>query len=162
MTAALVKFPRSLKTKTILGQDRALLLAAPFAFISDTHGRIDLPTGFFTDLASIPRLFWRVFPPAGKYTAAAIIHDFLYANQSTEENKSDNILLTRAEADAIFLEAMEALGVNWLTRSTIYRAVRMGGGGAWRDNYSKRTGLPYPSKPSARLPDFYRQRHIKR
>lgn len=30
-------------------------------------------------------------------------------------------------ADKIFLDAMEEIGVNWLTRKTIYRAVRLGG-----------------------------------
>jgi hypothetical protein len=32
-------------------------------------------------------------------------------------------------ADKIFLDAMEEIGVGWLTRKTIYLAVRLGG---WR------------------------------
>ncbi|WP_052362279.1 DUF1353 domain-containing protein [Geminisphaera colitermitum] len=162
MTAALVKFPLPLRTETILGEDRSLLLLEPFVFESSTLGTITVEAGFDTDLASIPRVFWRVFPPAGKYTAAAVIHDLLYWYQATEKHNTPEIHIMRKQADAVFLEAMDDLGVNWLTRHTIHRSVRIGGFSSWKNNYEKRTGLPYPSKPSARLPDFYRQRHIKR
>ena len=39
---------------------------------------IIVPKGFITDLASVPRFFWRLFPPGGVYNEAAIIHDYLY------------------------------------------------------------------------------------
>lgn len=162
MSANLKQFPLPLVTRTILGRERAIVLEKPFTFESTRLGQIEILAGFFCDLASIPRLFWRIFPPAGKYTAAAIVHDFLYWNQATAENATNNILITRDDADATFLEAMEALGVGWFTRKTIYRAVRIGGSSSWSDNYEKRTGKPYPTTPSARLPDFYRNRHTKR
>lgn len=38
---------------------------------------------------------------------------------------------SRAEADAIFREAMEVVGVSAWRRFVMYRAVRMGGGGGW-------------------------------
>ena len=37
-----------------------------------------VPTGFVTDLASIPRVFWSVLRPDGEYAYAAVIHDYLY------------------------------------------------------------------------------------
>jgi len=74
-----------------------------------------------TDLASIPRGLWNVFPPIGDYDWAAVIHDSLYTNQS----------VTRERADSILLEAMEATKVGWWTRRTIYLSVRMGGRGIW-------------------------------
>jgi hypothetical protein len=159
--SALEKFPLPLLTRTILGEELSIVLETPFAFDSARLGRIDIPKGFFSDLASVPRLFWRLFPPSGKYTAAAIVHDFLYYNQSAQVNVTDALHLARADADATFLEAMEALAVAWITRQAIYRAVRIGGGAAWKTNYKKRTGKPYPKHPDP-IPDSYRRRHIKR
>lgn len=77
-----------------------------------------------TDLASIPRGLWNVLPPIGDYDWAAVIHDALYTDQR----------VTRARADAILLEAMEATHVGWFTRRTIYAAVRIGGGGVWEQH----------------------------
>jgi len=39
--------------------------------------------------------------------------------------------ITRKEADAIFLEAMQVAGVNWFSRHVIYSGVRAGGMVAW-------------------------------
>ena len=57
--------------------------------------------GFITDFASVPRFLWVLFPPDGKYTQAAVLHDRLYANP----------LYTRKKSDYIFYEAMGVLGV---------------------------------------------------
>ena len=84
---------------------------------------IAVPAGFITDFASVPRFFWRVLPPTGPYGKGAVIHDFLYSGQPPSYD--------RARADAIFLEAMAVVGVNWLTRYTMYAAVRVGGGAVW-------------------------------
>ncbi|MDR1281673.1 MAG: DUF1353 domain-containing protein [Opitutaceae bacterium] len=145
MSAVLEKFPLPLLTRTLLGEERSIVLEKPFEFESARLGRINIPTGFFSDLASVPRLFWRLFPPSGKYTAAAIVHDFLYYHQSAQVNETDSVLIARADADAVFLEAMEALETGWFTRHAIYRSVRIGGFIAWKTNYKKRTGKPYHS-----------------
>lgn len=75
---------------------------------SDTFVRI--PNGYLTDGASVPRIFWNIIPPWGKYGQAAILHDYLceYLQVETAEGKRD---ITRKECDAIFLEAMLVLGV---------------------------------------------------
>ena len=62
---------------------------------------ISVPEGFQTDFASVPRIFWVILPPDGKYTQAAVVHDFIYNKQ----------IRSRKEADRIFLEAMQVLGV---------------------------------------------------
>jgi len=82
---------------------------------------IVVPTGFETDFASVPRIFWRVVPPWGRYSPAAVVHDYLYATAP----------VSRKEADKIFLEHMKTLKVKWWRRKAMYRAVRMGGGFAW-------------------------------
>ena len=84
--------------------------------------RFAVPANFITDFASIPRIFWRLFPPTGKYGKAAVLHDYLYAHNG----------VTRSEADGVFLEAMEELEVGWLTRHTLHKAVRAGGWLPWK------------------------------
>lgn len=76
--------------------------------------KIIAPRGFITDLASIPQPFRGVFNVNGLLRAPAVIHDWLYCSQR----------YSRAEADAIFLEAMEARGISWVTRYAAYSAVR--------------------------------------
>lgn len=75
---------------------------------------IHVPKGFETDFASVPRILWRVFTPWGKYRKAAVLHDFLYRKSSG---------FSKVTGDAIFLEAMELLGVDWWTRTLVYWGV---------------------------------------
>lgn len=80
---------------------------------------VRVPAGTITDLASTPRLLWVIFPPHGQYAKAAIIHDYLY----------DKAIGSKPLADAIFLEAMEVLGVPRWRRVLMYWAVRLFGRG---------------------------------
>lgn len=75
---------------------------------SDTFVRI--PNGYLTDGASVPRIFWNIIPPWGKYGQAAIVHDYLceYLEVETPTGKRK---ITRKECDDILLEAMKVLGV---------------------------------------------------
>ncbi|EOG5721796.1 DUF1353 domain-containing protein, partial [Salmonella enterica] len=88
----------------------------------DNSDIISVPAGFITDLATIPRIFWTILPPDGKYAKAAIIHDYLY----------DNALRTKKEADLIFLDGMTVLGVPKWKRTVMYWAVRVFGIGRYR------------------------------
>lgn len=97
-------------------------LNAPFSYDSSV-GRIDVPAGFVTDFASVPKLLWNVLPPFGRYGNAAIIHDYLYRTQG---------YASKPVADAIFLEAMKALGVSRLTRTLMYYAVSLFGGHSYK------------------------------
>lgn len=99
---------------------------APFeyhvgSYPSDTV--ISVPAGTVTDLATVPRLLWAVFPPHGRYAKAAIIHDYLY----------EQAIGSKAYADRTFLEAMTVLGVPSLTRAVMYWSVRLFG----RGNYTE-------------------------
>lgn len=93
-------------------------------------GTIRVPTGFKTDLASIPQFLWNVLPPVGRYDRAAVLHDYLYQHNGC----------TRAEADAVLYEAMYVLGVDRFTRWTIYAGIRIGGWKVW-DKYRKQPSL---------------------
>ncbi|MGH8083501.1 MAG: DUF1353 domain-containing protein [Lysobacter sp.] len=90
----------------------------------ETLPPVRVPVGFVTDFASIPRPFWSLIPRDGQYTFAAIIHDFLYWDQS----------MPREQADLVFKYAMQDFKVPAATISIIHKAVRVGGGGAWKGN----------------------------
>mgnify|MGYP005856953373 CR=1 FL=1 len=81
---------------------------------------IAVPTGFVTDLASIPRLFRSLIPVNGSHRAPAIVHDYLYA----VGGKFRGVEIKRKDADKIFKEAMKIAGVGWFKRQTMYGAVR--------------------------------------
>jgi hypothetical protein len=72
-------------------------------------------TGFFTDLASVPRFLWWLFPPYGKYTRAAIIHDYMLCIGA----------VSRKEADHCFRQQLEISKVSYLTKQSMYIAVRL-------------------------------------
>lgn len=96
-----------------------------FSLSDDSSDVISVPAGFVTDLASVPRIFWTLLPPDGKYAKAAIIHDYLY----------DNALRTKREADRIFLDGMTVLGVPRWKRTIMYYAVRLFGRGMYTNRY---------------------------
>ncbi len=77
---------------------------------------IDVPAGYRTDFASIPRLFWRVLPPAGKYGKAAVIHDWLC-------DVNPKLCDHKLAAD-VFNEAMAVLGVGKMKRWIMVSAVK--------------------------------------
>jgi hypothetical protein len=89
-----------------------------------SFAEVTVPTGFVTDFASIPQLFWSLLRPDGEYAHAAVIHDYLYWSQTR----------SREEADSIFKIAMEDLEVDPKTVSALYEAVHLFGVGAWTEN----------------------------
>ncbi|MGB7601258.1 MAG: DUF1353 domain-containing protein [Candidatus Sulfotelmatobacter sp.] len=88
------------------------------------YEKVDVPVGFVTDFASIPRVFWSFLPTDGDYAYAAVIHDFLYWTQSRP----------REVADQIFRMSMQDFKISSATIEVIYQAVRLGGGSAWSEN----------------------------
>ncbi len=82
--------------------------------------------GFMTNFASVPRFFWRIFPPWDKYGPASIIHDYIYGNPV--------IQVSRKDADTIMYEIMKQDGVSAWKRMLIYYTLRVFG----FPNYSKR------------------------
>lgn len=101
---------------------RSWILLTPFLWRPDEEDGVAVPAGFITDFASVPRVFWRLYPPvAGKYAPAAVLHDYLYAKGMRDRKACDEVLSA----------AMKDLSVGWTTRSAIYRAVRIGGGKPW-------------------------------
>jgi hypothetical protein len=90
---------------------------------------VEVPIGFVTDLASIPRIFWSLLPTDGSYTFAAIVHDYLYWTQP----------VPRDVADKVFLFGMDDLKVPSYISGQIYTAVRARGHIAWEQNQTLRS-----------------------
>jgi|TARA_R110002094_G_scaffold153354_1_gene140869 hypothetical protein len=92
-------------------------LLAPLKYYSTVLNKtIEVPTGFFTDFASIPRVARVFITGHGQDRWAAVVHDYLYS-----------VGYDRRTADVIFLEAMAVSGVGFFKRRLMYRAVRTGG-----------------------------------
>jgi hypothetical protein len=102
--------------------------------VGQTDTTITDPKGFVTDFASIPQAFWATgLSPNGRYSKAAIVHDYLYWMQGCTRKQADNILMI----------AMKESEVDVPTRTAIYEGVRFGGDSAWDGNASERArGLP--------------------
>lgn len=99
-------------------------LTAPVTFYSAIlKKRITAPKGFEHNGPSFP-LIW-----GGDGEAAAAIHDFMYANPK---------LYTRAQADDVLREALDAEGMNWLRRNGWWLMVRAGG---WK-HYGRKKAPP--------------------
>ena len=59
--------------------ERQFELTRPLIY-EDSRGVLwEVPAWFKTDLASVPRIAWYLFPPSGEYAAAAALHDYLTA-----------------------------------------------------------------------------------
>lgn len=100
-----------------------------YAIGSENSGKtVDVPRGFSTDFASVPFFLWFILPKWGKYGNAAVIHDFLYYDQS----------ISRHAADDIFAEAMTVLEVPFWKKFLLYAGVRLGGWWAWWLNSRKK------------------------
>jgi hypothetical protein len=89
-----------------------------------------------TDFASVPRVFVWFLPRYGRYTKAAILHDYLWRSQAASGQVS------WIDADAVFRRAMRELEVPFLRRWMMWAAVRWaaltkprGLEGWWRESW---------------------------
>ena len=99
----------------------------------DNGTAITVPAGFEFDLSSVPRPFWSLIAPFELSIVAPLMHDFLYRHGGKPPAGIDPPrAYTRAEADRMFLEIMEAESVPTWRRVVAYAATRVFGGHAWR------------------------------
>jgi hypothetical protein len=110
---------------------RIFQLTESFRYHSSV-GTIRIPKGFYTDGASVPKIFWSLLDPWSNFFSSAIVHDWLYSKDSNDIFP----VADRKEADLIFKEAMFNAGVGWITRETVYRAVRLGGWASYKKKHS--------------------------
>jgi hypothetical protein len=114
------------------------------------YSRVDVPAGFVTDFASIPRVFWSLLPTDGDYAYAAVIHDYLYWTQ----------IQPRATSDQIFRMAMQDFKISIWKIETIYEAVRLAGASAWTANAKQKASgegrilKMFPTDPTTSWSDW--------
>lgn len=102
--------------------NRKWKLMAPLSYYSRKYKKLIIaPIGTVTDFASVPRIFWSIFPPDGRYTRAAIIHDFLCNARKNGQLPE----LTREDIDYILYEAMLDIGVPKQSAIFIYAGVSL-------------------------------------
>jgi len=93
-------------------------------YIDDSATKwVYVPKGFLTDGASVPRPFWWLIPPMGKYAQAAVVHDIL-CERGIAYKEEVGFHVDRDEANKIFYHAMEVLGVPKIQRKLMYWAVK--------------------------------------
>jgi hypothetical protein len=76
-----------------------------------------VPSGYITDLASIPKAFFLLDPADKAWAAPAVMHDWL-----CDEARAGRI--TMKEADALFFEALRDNGVSYVTAMAFWVFVR--------------------------------------
>jgi hypothetical protein len=108
----------------LLDDDEVWVLDAPLVYQSDLVGRVEVPKGFQTDLASVPRVpivFWFY---GGRAHREGVVHDYLYRIDS-------NPGVDKSIADKVFFEAMECRGKGIFVRWPMYWGVKFGGFGSY-------------------------------
>lgn len=114
-------FLTDLEDKEIPGKPDEHYLTAVLSYWSDVTGsQEDVPIGFSSDYASVPRapLVYELFGGDIGGDPAAVLHDFLYSTRK----------YPRAKCDAVFHEALIACGVPAWKAWAMWAGVRAGGG----------------------------------
>lgn len=116
------RFLTKLRLESAVDGSDAKVLTDPLAYESEVAGRIFVvPTGFSTDLASVPRLPLAYLLFGGVGDAAAVVHDYLYTTHQ----------VSRKVADDVLIEAMKVSGVAGWRRLPMWLAVRLFGCLRW-------------------------------
>lgn len=123
------KFLSGLDAK-LKDDDCVWVLAAPLVYESDIIGKVEVPTGFETDFASVPRVPIAYMLFGDRAHREAVLHDYLYRTDSIP-------VTTRSQADDVFLEAMAERGKGFFVRYAMFYGVRIAG---WTAYHKKRVG----------------------
>lgn len=102
------------------------VLNSPYVVVSDTLGRIEIPTGFVSDFNSVPWLLTNILPKI-QHPAAAWPHDFLY-----QKGELNGVKVQRIDADRVHREFLIwGLAAPWKV-AAMYDGLRLGGWVPWR------------------------------
>ena len=116
-------FENELDLRSLPEKDAWRVLAPLFYRIKGDR-LIVVPVGYETDLASVPRIAWRIVPrDQAEARRPAVVHDYIY----THLTKS----FTKKEADQVFYDALLEEGLSTPLAWLMWCAVRIGGRGNW-------------------------------
>jgi hypothetical protein len=122
------KFLTELRAPLKNGSETVYVLEESLIYQSDLAGRVEVPTGFETDLASVPRLPLVYWAFGGRAHREAVIHDCLYLIDS-------NPGVDCSIANKVFLEAMKARGKPFYVYYPMYLGVKLGGFASYHKRY---------------------------
>jgi hypothetical protein len=106
--------------------DGKWIILEPLIYVSPhvlSGYRFEVPAKFYTDFASVPRIFWNIISPYGKHGRSSVLHDYLYYIGYEK---------SRLLSDELFAEAMTWERETEHTRKVIYFFVRQFGEHAWK------------------------------
>ena len=83
---------------------------------------IVVPKGFYTDGASVPKLFRGIFPDIHQYFPATLLHDFLIFERRKVGKMTSKI---RKEIDKKFYNQLLKIGVSKTRSKIMYLGVRI-------------------------------------
>ena len=97
-----------------------------------TYRDVTLKVGYESNGASIPRIFWTLYPPFyPDYKTASFVHDHLCKLDQYEK------------ADRYFYELLTKTGVNKTTRRHLYKSVRLWHYVAYKEDNTFRVWIKY-------------------
>lgn len=110
-----------------VGPDGMATLMQPWT-VEASGWRFEVPMGFKTDGASIPRFLWRIcgHPLESPRVYAALAHDYLYGGGGPRE-------ITRKDADKVYQALLKRFGWGRIRADVEYRALRLFGGSHWTE-----------------------------
>lgn len=113
------------------------LLAEDCIYTTNDGFTIIAKSGFLTDLASIPRIFWALIASFELSITAPVFHDLIYRSAGEVTPPDGEVtpagkIFTRQEADDIFLELMTRAKIPYWKRNVAYLAVRHFAESSWR------------------------------
>lgn len=90
-----------------------------------------IPNGFISDGATIPKLFWNILSPFGRYFKSCVLHDYvcliakLKNNNALSEKLGIKVAIEyRKRADTLLSLSMKKQGIGWFQRAMIMSSVR--------------------------------------
>lgn len=90
--------------------------------LDDVGSYVYVPKGYLTDGASVPKVFWNVIPPWGKYGQSCVLHDYL-CEYPYYFNGMESTTINRKKVNDIFNDAMKAAKIPSTKRKMIYSGV---------------------------------------
>ncbi|MHB0817717.1 DUF1353 domain-containing protein [Stutzerimonas stutzeri] len=116
-------FESHLELRHVPGSERWKVVT-PLQYRTADGRLVIVPVGYRTDLASVPRLAWRIVPRDHvQARRPAVVHDFIYTHLPHR--------FTKREADKIFHAALLEEGMSKALAWLMHLAVRIGGRGNW-------------------------------
>ena len=101
-------------------------------FLNDTIiCNITIPKGFITDGATIPKLFWNILSPFGRFFKSCALHDYICLMAKLKNNEAPNLkeginisTQYRKRADTLLSLSMKKQGIKLWRRLLIMTNVR--------------------------------------